>query len=403
MTTSYKNSQSQKSKFAWWQLVAAVVLVAVGVFIGKSGLIGTTPTAQTEIAKSADTPEIAEPKAVMAVEAVTPMLHTIEQTLFANGLVAATETAEVSGQLTGVVVERVLVDVGDVVKAGQVLAVLDTKTLSEQTAQAQADLAVAEASYEKAQTDLNRTEPLLAIDAVSRQEVDGYRTALKQAQANITAAKARLNTAKNNEANAKVTAPVSGVISAKTAQVGVLVTGASLFSIIKDGAVEWQATLSSADAGLVRVGQPAQVTFNNQLLTGTVTKLSPTANSSREMIAHVKLSNGTGIKAGMYLSGQFILTSQSLPTVPLSAILNNDGMDYVWALTKTDTELYKVVRTQVTIQGQKDELVAVDVPTDQLIVAKSASFLNDGDLVTVASVNAQGVTDVTNQPAVIKE
>ncbi|WP_294034810.1 efflux RND transporter periplasmic adaptor subunit [uncultured Moraxella sp.] len=402
MTTSYKNSHSQKSKFAWWQLVAAVVLVAVGVFIGKSGLIGTTPIAQTKAAKS-DTPEIAEPKAVMAVEAVTPTLHTIEQTLSANGLVAATETAEVSGQLTGVTVERVLVDVGDVVKAGQVLAVLDTKTLSEQTAQAQADLAVAEASYEKAQTDLNRTEPLLAIDAVSRQEVDGYRTALKQAQANITAAKARLNTAKNNEANAKVTAPVSGVISAKSAQVGVLVTGASLFSIIKDGAVEWQATLSSADAGSVRVGQPAQVTFNNQLLTGTVTKLSPTANSSREMIAHVKLSNGAGIKAGMYLSGQFILTSQSLPTVPLSAILNNDGMDYVWVLTKTDTELYKVVRTQVTIQGQKDELVAVDVPTDQLIVAKSASFLNDGDLVTVASVNAQGATDATNQPAVIKE
>lgn len=402
MTTSYKNSQSQKSKFAWWQLVVAVVLVAVGVFIGKSGLIGTTPTAQTKATKS-DTPEIAEPKAVMAVEAVTPMLHTIEQTLFANGLVAATETAEVSGQLTGVTVERVLVDVGDVVKAGQVLAVLDTKTLSEQTAQAQADLAVAEASYEKAQTDLNRTEPLLAIDAVSRQEVDGYRTALKQAQANITAAKARLNTAKNNEANAKVTAPVSGVISAKTAQVGVLVTGASLFSIIKDGAVEWQATLSSSDAGSVRVGQPAQVTFNNQLLTGTVTKLSPTANSSREMIAHVKLSNGAGIKAGMYLSGQFILTSQNLPTVPLSAILNNDGMDYVWALTKTDADLYKVVRTQVAIQGQKDELVAVDVPTDQLIVAKSASFLNDGDLVTVASVNAQGATDVTNQPVVIKE
>lgn len=403
MTTSYKNSQSKHSKFAWWQLVAAIALVAVGVLIGKSGLMDKAVTTQIGQAEQADAPEATEPKAVMAVEAITPTLHAIEQTLSANGLVAATETAEVSGQLTGVVVERVLVDVGDVVKAGQVLAVLDTKTLSEQTAQAQADLASAQAGYEKAQADLNRTEPLLDIDAVSRQEVDSYRTAVKQAQANITAAKARLNTAKNNEANANITAPVSGVVSAKTAQVGVLANGASLFSIIKDGAVEWQATLSSSDASSVQIGQVAQVKFNQQTLTGTVTKLSPTANSSREMIAHVKLSNAAGIKAGMYLSGQFVLSSQTLPTVPLSAILNNDGMDYVWALTKTDADLYKVVRTQVTIQGQKDELVAVDVPTDQLIVAKSTSFLNDGDVVSVASVNALGTANEANPSVTAKE
>ena len=119
--------------------------------------------------------------------------------LSANGIVAAVETAEVSSQISGVAIERVLVEVGEFVKAGQVLATLDTRTFEQQLSSAEAELATAVAAQEKAAADLARTEPLLAIDAVSRQEVDAYRTALRQALANVTAAQAHVESARTNQ------------------------------------------------------------------------------------------------------------------------------------------------------------------------------------------------------------
>ena len=113
---------------------------------------------------------------------------------------AAVETAEVSSQISGVAIERVLVEVGEFVKAGQVLATLDTRTFEQQLSSAEAELATAVAAQEKkAAADLARTEPLLAIDAVSRQEVDAYRTALRQALANVTAAQAHVESARTNQ------------------------------------------------------------------------------------------------------------------------------------------------------------------------------------------------------------
>nr|WP_227548315.1 biotin/lipoyl-binding protein [Moraxella catarrhalis] len=97
----------------------------------------------------------------MAVEAVHPTSITIKNRLSANGIVAAVETAEVSSQISGVAIERVLVEVGEFVKAGQVLATLDTRTFEQQLSSAEAELATAVAAQEKAAADLARTEPLM--------------------------------------------------------------------------------------------------------------------------------------------------------------------------------------------------------------------------------------------------
>lgn len=393
MTTSYKNSQSKHSKFAWWQLVAAIALVAVGVLIGKSGLMNGTVTTQTG---QADTPEATEPKAVMAVEAVRPAPLAVEKTLSANGVIAAVETAEVSGQISGVAIERVLVEVGDRVRAGQVLAVLDTRTFTQQLRSAEAELATAIAAREKAQADLARTEPLLAIDAVSRQEVDAYRTALKQADANVAAARANVDTARTNQSRGNITAPVDGIISAKSAQVGTVVSGAPLFSIIKNGILEWQAAVSPSDAASIRVGQSAQIDIAGRMVTGQVTRLSPVANDSRDMTVHVRLPAGSGASAGMYQSGKFIFDTQTHPAIPMASVMTSDGYDYVWLLTATDEHpgLYRVQRQNITVIAQQDGRIATDLPTEALVVASSVSFLNDNDLVTVATIDGKAVADI---------
>lgn len=365
----------------WYYLLGALLLIVLGVVIGRT--TDTQPTQDKSAAQIAPAP--AQP-VVMAVEAVAPSVITVAEAIVANGVVAAKQTAQVSGHLTGVGIKKVLVDVGDVVRQGQVLAVLDDSALTDVLTQAGADLAQAQASHAKAKADLARVEPLLAMDAISRQEVDAYTVALQQAAANVVASQARLTTAQTNLKNAQITAPVSGVISQKHAQVGLLTSGAPLFDIIVDGQLEWQATIAPSQASQIQLGQSAQIHLDNRSITGRVIRLSPTANSAREVVVHVLLPSGAPLKVGMYQTGQFVLASQALPAVPVSALMSTDGYDYVWTLHAKEQDIYTVKRTKVQAGNRQGDQVVVDLPPEVLVVKQSGAFLSEGDLVRVVDV-----------------
>lgn len=392
-----KPTSNPKNPLLW--VMCAIALVVFGVLIGRLTAKPSETTRPTS-ATSADAPD--NTKVAMTVQATTPSPMLVSDSLSASGVMSAKETAEVSAKITGATVEQVLAEVGDYVKAGQVLAVLDKDTMSENAVQAQADYEQARASREQAQADLARVEPLLAIDAVSRQQVDSYRTALKQAQATEKASLARLSTAKSNLNNTQIIAPVAGIISAKNAQVGVLVSGTPLFSIIKGGRLEWQATLSPADAERIYVGQQAQVMVGDESVVGTVTHLSPTANAGREIVVHVAMPAHSALRAGTYQRGQFVLGSQSHHAIPSSAVMSTDGYDYVWQLAKTDqTDIYQTQRQKITVLAREQDKVATDLPSDTLIVANGVSFLNENDLVNIVMIqdmNKDMAGDKAEQP-----
>lgn len=386
-----KPTFNPKNPLLW--AMCAIALVVFGVLIGRltaKPSESERPTSGT----SADAPD--NTKITMTVQATTPSPMLVSDSVSASGVMSTKEIAEVSAKITGATIEQVLVEVGDHVKAGQVLAVLDKDTMSENAVQAQADYEQARASREQAQADLARVEPLLAIDAVSRQQVDSYRTALKQAQATEKASLARLSTAKSNLNNTQIIAPVAGIISAKNAQVGVLVSGTPLFSIIKGGRLEWQATLSPADAERIHVGQQAQVVVGDESVAGQVTHLSPTANAGREIVVHVAMPAHSALRAGTYQRGQFVLGSQSHHAIPSSAVMSTDGYDYVWQLAKTDQiDIYQTQRQKITVLAREQDKVATDLPSDTLIVANGVSFLNENDLVNIVMI--QDMTKDTTQ------
>lgn len=361
----------------------------MGFLLGKQSN-KPTPTPQTQATQS--------PKPVtMTVQATTPQPMTVADSIEASGVMSAKDTAEVSAKLTGATIERVLVGVGDTVKAGQVLATLDNRTAKENLVQAIADHEQAQASHEQAVADLARVEPLLAIDAISRQQVDAYRTTVKQTQATTKASLARLNTAKNNLNNTQITAPVSGVISVKNAQVGMAVGGGSLFSIIKGGQLEWQATLSPAHAQKIHIGQSAEILLNDDIIGGEVTHLSPTTNAGREIIVHVATPTHPALKAGMYQRGRFVLGNATRYAIPSSAVMSTDGYDYVWTLSpqkdnpsNSDKPIYQITRTRLQVLARVQDKVATDLPTETLIVANGVSFLNEGDLVNIVMADTVG-------------
>lgn len=360
-------------------VVGALVLMMIGFFVGQK-------SSHTDSATTATlTQNPTNPSVSMAVEATTPRPDVIDEYIVANGVIHPKDTAQISAKTQGVI-EQVLVEVGDVVQKGQILAVLDDDVMKDNLTQANADLATATATLDKARADLARVEPLLAIDAVSHQEVDMYRANLTQAAANLNATKARLNTAKKNLADTHIKSPVAGVVSEKTAQVGMTATG-SLFTVIKDGRLEWQATINPRLADKLTQGMSAKLSVGNQTIMGNVSHLSPTANQSREIIVHVDLPRHELLKAGMYQTGQFVISQQNVHTIPSSALINTDGDDYVWRLIATErADIYQTKRQQVHILAHEGDKVATDLPAQTLIVANGVSFLSDDELVKVVSV-----------------
>ncbi len=386
---------NQSSKIPVWLWPVLIVVLIAGVLFGKywgsstpadTADAGVSASAQGTSQASASTTE----QSVLSVETVSPSQASIGNTLTADGVISAKDTANVSAKVSGVAIEQVLVEEGARVTAGQVLAVFDTEAMQQQVLQAEADVTEAEATLANASADAARVLPLLAIDAISRQEADRYQTSKIRAEASLQASKARLNSQRLTLNNATVVAPVSGIISAKMIEVGMVAGGEPLFTIIKDGILEWQADIDPKLIGEVTVGTAVQVSLpQNQSVTGEVRRIAPTADNNRLITIYASLNTNSAVRAGMYQTGKFLLGSSDTQTVPHSAIVSNDGYDYVMLVTAIETQdgkkLGRIQQQRVSLGERIGDNVALLEPlaNDSRLVKQGGSFLNDGDRVRV--------------------
>lgn len=394
------------SKFPLWLLPVLAIVLVIGVLVGKYW--GNDKTESTEVAAPSSTQStvadkgavVSTEQAVLSVETVVPSQDSIGNTLSADGTIAAKDIANVSARVNGVAIERILVEEGERVKAGQILAVFDTDAMEQQVLQAEADVAEAEATLANATADAARVLPLIDIDAISKQEADRYRTAKLQAQAALQASRARLSTQRLTVSNANVVAPVSGIISEKMAEVGMVAGGEPLFTIIKGGILEWRADIDPKLIGEVNVGTPVKVSLpGGDSVMGQVSRIAPTADNNRQITIYASLAANAKVRAGMYQTGEFLLGNSSAQTVPNSAIVSNDGYDYVMLVsniaTKDGQNIGRIKQQRVTLGERFGDSVALTepLPADSQLVKQGGSFLNDGDLVRIID----GINKVGNQ------
>lgn len=395
------------SKFPVWFLPVLAAVLVIGVLLGRywGGSTDAEVKAVSSGAQSNNvaTDSTASEQAVLSVETVIPSQESIGNMLTADGTISAKDTANVSAKVNGVAIERILVEEGDRVKAGQVLAVFDTDAMEQQVVQAQADVAEAEATLANASADAARVLPLLDIDAISKQEADRYRTSELRARASLQASKARLSNQQLNLENAKVVAPVNGIISDKMVEVGMVAGGEPLFTIIKNGVLEWRADIDPKLIGDVTIGTPVKVSLpRDQSVMGQVSRIAPTADNNRQITIYVSLAANPAVRAGMYQTGEFMLGSASMQTVPNSAIVSNDGYDYVMLVTDVKTQndktLGRIQQQRVTLGERIGDSVALTepLPADSRLVKQGGSFLNDGDLVRIVDGLNENVNTATS-------
>ncbi|MGJ7603641.1 efflux RND transporter periplasmic adaptor subunit [Variovorax sp. LT1R20] len=366
-------------------LLALVIVVVAAVWLVRKP--SGTPAEQAAAAKAKD--GAPAPKPALTVTVAKPEATELTVTLAANGNVAAWQEAVVGSESNGLKLAEVRVNVGDVVKKGQVLAVFSPETVQADIAQSRASLAEARATAADAAGNAARARTLQATGALSQQQINQYQTTEQTAKARVEAAEAVLAAQQVRGRNTQVLAPDDGVISARTATVGsVVAAGTELFRLIRQGRLEWRAEVTSAELARIAVGTPAfVVSASGAQVRGKVRSIAPTVDpQTRAALVYVDLPTvlqNTGVKAGMFARGDFELGRSSAPTVPQASIVPRDGFNNVFVLQPDN----RVSQLKVQIGRRLNDRIEITsaLPEGSQVVVQGAGFLNDGDLVRVVA------------------
>ena len=222
---------------------------------------------------------------------------------------------------------------------------------------------------------------------MSGQQIDQYITAADTAKARVEVAKAVEQTEQIQLKNTKIYGPDSGVISARSATVGAVISaGSELFRLIRQSRLEWRAEVVSADIAKVKIGMQVNVTgADGSIFVGTVRKLSPTVDiQTRNSLIYVDLPSNNSAKAGMYAKGEFVSGQSTALAIPQQALVLRDGFTYVF-VAKSDHG--KTIVKQLKVQTGRRLLNLVEIVSglqaQQSVVALGGAFLSDNDLVKV--------------------
>jgi HlyD family secretion protein len=213
----------------------------------------------------------------------------LTQSVSANGTLNPVTVVSVGTQVSGTV-KKLYVDFNSKVEKNQILVELDDSLLSAQARQSRANVINADASLKLAAANQKRMSTLFAQDYVSRQDLDTANQALDSAAANLAAAKAAADKDQVNLGNTVIRAPVSGVVTDRSVDVGQTVAASlqtpTLMKIAQDlSKMQIDSSFAEADIGLIKEGQPVRFNvdaFPNRPFKGVVKqiRLNPTIQSN---------------------------------------------------------------------------------------------------------------------------
>lgn len=329
------------------------------------------------------------PKPALTVTIDKPQQAALNLQLTANGNVAAWQEAIIGTEADGLRLAEVLVNVGDQVKKGQVLATFATETVAADLAQIKANVAEAEASVAEAVANASRARSVAVTGALSEQQISQYFSAEKTAKAKLLAQQAAVKVHELRLVKTKVLAPDSGVISTRTATLGaVLPRGQELFRLIRQSRLEWRAEVAAAELSRLPVGTSTQITLpDGKNIAGKVRMIAPTVDPKTRLgLVYVDMPITTNLKAGMFLKGAFALGQSNAFTVSQQAVVVRDGFNYLFCINKDN----RVSQVKVQVGRRNGERVEVisGLAENAAFVVNGAGFLNDGDLVKVVAASA---------------
>ena len=301
-----------------------VLLLVLALFIGfrvfqaltKASRAKAPPASVVQIKTS----ELVEVQST-AFDKVLPLsgsLNPYQQTLI---------SARASGE-----VAQVLVREGQTVNKGDVLAELSTITYQAQVDQARASVNSAQQSLALAQQDYKNNKELLDAGFIAKMALQRIEVNRQSAQSALTQAQQSLVIAQRSLSEARINAPIAGVVAARKINVGDTVgIGSPLFSIVNDSTFELASPIPAE-----QIGQSVQLRTAGveQAFSGVIERVNPaTQTGSRSYMVYVRVYNNGQLRSGMFAEGTILLSSRpNVLSIPATAVRSADGASHVYVV-----------------------------------------------------------------------
>ncbi len=318
------------------------------------------------------------------ITVISPGRSMVEQKVSATGSLAARVEMPVGVAGEGGEVRQVLVQPGDWVRAGQILAVIERSVQTEQIRSLAAQVEVNRADAKLAQAQLDRAKALVGRGFISRADID-QRTATRDgANARVNVAIAQLAEQRARTRRLDIRAPAAGLVLTRAVEPGQIVGSGSgtLFRMAKGGEMEMLAQVSEADLAILRPGNSAIVTpvGGKTSVAGRVWQVAPVIDQqNRQGIARIAIAYDRAIRPGGFASAVIVSGSGLAPTLPESAVLSDAKGNYVYIVDRRN----RVERRAVTTGQVSDSGVAIVQGLDgsERIVRSAGAFLSAGQTV----------------------
>lgn len=386
-----------------------VLAVAMALFTPLAGATAQEAAAPSQLAP--------------AVTASRATEREVVESAVVTGTLVPRDEILVAPEIEGLRITDVLVEEGDVVERGQVLARLSRDLLEAQLAQIDASIAraragisqsentivQAEAAQVEAAKALERAQTLMrsgnTTEAVLEQRVSASRAAegrlaaardaLGIAQAELRAAEAQRQEVQVRLDRTEIRAPRGGIVARKNARIGGAATAAGdpLFRIIADGEIELEGEVTETQLVRIRERAPAQVTIDEpaRMVEGRVRNVSPEINRTTRLgRVRIALPKDRALRVGAFARGTIELARRTGVAVPVSAVVY--GADGATVQVIVDNKVQaRRVRTGLSAEG----VIQIEdgVHAGELVVTRAGSFLRDGDTVRpvlAATARAEG-------------
>ena len=319
-----------------------------------------------------------------SVTVIVPGRQQVAREVTATGTLAARVDMPVGVVGEGGLVDAVLVQPGDWVRAGQVLATIDRSVQVQTQAQLAASISVAQADARLAQSELDRAQTLVARGFISKADLDRRTATRDAALARVKVAEAQLGETRARTARLAIRAPAAGLVLTRAVEPGQVVGPASgtLFRLAKGGELELRAALAEGDLAQLKVGATAEVTpvGATRSFAGRIWQVSPVIDpQSRLGTARIALGYDPMLRPGGFAGASIVAGDASAPLLPQSAVQSDDKGNYVYVVGAGN----KVERRAIKIGVVSDAGVAITqgLAGDERVVASAGAFLNPGQKV----------------------
>ena len=354
-------------------LLAALALAAAYWFFSGRGAEGGGAAAQGK--REAQLP---------TVTVISPGRQSVDRTISATGSLAARREMPVGVAGEGGLVTRVLVEPGQWVGAGQVLATVDRSVQVQSIAQLQAQVAVAQSDAQLAQAELDRARALVDRGFISKADLQRRTATRDAALARVKVAQAAVAEQRARTGRLDIRAPAAGLVLTRQVEPGQIVgqgTGV-LFRMAMGGQMEMQARLAESDLVTLRPGAPATVrpVGSDRTFGGQVWQVSPVIDpQTRQGIARIALGFDRALRPGGFAQANIVAGATLAPLLPDSAVQSDERGSFVYVVGPDN----KVARRDVRIGQVSDRGVAIASGLDgtERVVQSAGGFLAPGQQV----------------------